>query len=479
MFNPRKSVNFTLLKTKLIQSASMCKINQNNPSVQAEPELFKFPQSKKSVECSFTAPDLSSNGGLLLLSQVESQCGFLGNLASLIKEWRNEDLLVHDIATLVKQRVMQIAAGFEDADDCDRLRNDKALKLSIGRTPNGIDLASQPTMTRLENHVGRDELYAIGNLFVDNFLDSYKFAPESIVVDLDDTNANTYGAQQLTLFNTHYGEKCYMPLLAFDAVTGRLILPMLRPGRVNKRANVGGLLKRLVLRIRERWPKTVIILRGDGHFCSHTFMTWANKQEGVKFITGLAGNSVLYDKVEHLVETAADMYKKEGKDVKLYTRFYYKAKSWERGQFVIAKVEYTAMGSNVRFIVTNILKARSKDLYENIYCKRGVCELYIKELKTCLKADRMSCNSFCANQFRLFLHSAAYVLLLQTKEMLFSDTELAGVSILTFRERVILSAVRITEMKTKIKVEFQNDHAMRAEMEQALRIAVGWKMNVA
>lgn len=147
--------------------------------------------------CSFTAPDLSSNGGL---SQVESRCGFLAELASLINEWRNEDLLVHDLATLVKQRVMQIATGFEDADDCDRLRNDKALKMSVGRTPNGIDLTSQPTMTRLENHVGHKELYAIGDLFINNFLDSYESAPGSIIIDLDDTNANTYGAQQLTLF---------------------------------------------------------------------------------------------------------------------------------------------------------------------------------------------------------------------------------------------------------------------------------------
>ena len=457
----------------------MCKINTNISNNQAQAEIFKFQQSKKPVECSFTAPDLSSNGGLLLLSEVESKCGFLDKFASLIKEWRNEDLLVHDLRTLVKQRVMQIAAGFEDADDCDKLRNDKALKMSVGRTPNGLDLASQPTMTRLENHVGHKELYAIGDLFIENFLDSYESAPGSIIVDLDDTNANTYGAQQLTLFNNYYGEYCYMPLLAFDAATGRLILPMLRPGRVNKRLNVCGLMKRLVAKMRKRWPRTKIIIRGDGQFCSHHFMTWASRQRDVKFITGMTANSVLYAKVAKLVEHAAYLYDKEGEDVKLYTRFWYKASSWDTGHFVIAKVEHTCMGSNVRFIVTNITDATAKELYETGYCKRGVCELYIKELKTYLKADRMSCSSFQANQFRLFLHSAAYVLLLQAKQLLFSGTDLAGVSIMTFRERVILSAVRITEMKTKTKVEFQNDHAMREEMEHALRIAVGWQNDAA
>lgn len=453
----------------------MCKINKNIAETQTETEIFKFQSSKKSVEYSFTAPDLSSNGGLLLLSEVESRCGFLDKLASLINEWRNEDLLVHDLRTLVKQRVMQIAAGFEDADDCDRLRNDKALKMSVGRSPNGIDLASQPTMTRLENHVGHKELYAIGDLFIDNFLDSYESAPGVIIIDLDDTNANTYGAQQLTLFNNYYGEYCYMPLLAFDAATGRLILPMLRPGRVNKRLNVCGLMMRLVTKVRKRWPKTEIIIRGDGQFCSHHFMTWASKKKGVKFITGMTANSTLYAKVANLVDHAEFLYKKEGKDVKLYTRFWYKAGSWETGHFVIAKVEHTSNGSNVRFIVTTLTNATAKELYETGYCKRGVCELYIKELKTYLKADRMSCNSFSANQFRLYLHSTAYVLLLQAKELLFTGTELEGVSILTFRERIVLSAVRITEMKTKSKVEFQNDHAMRWEMERALRIAVGWQ----
>lgn len=452
----------------------MCKNNKNIQNTQTEIEIFKFRQSKKSVEYSFTAPDLSSNGGLPLLGEVENRCGFLAKFASLINEWRNEDLLVHDLRTLVKQRVMQIAAGFEDADDCDRLRNDKALKMSVGRTPDGIDLASQPTMTRLENHVGHKELYAIGDLFIENFLDSYESAPGSIIVDLDDTNANTYGAQQLTLFNNYYGEYCYMPLLAFDAATGRLILPMLRPGRVNKRLNVCGLMKRLVTKIRKRWPRTKIVVRGDGQFCSHHFMTWARKKN-VMFITGMTANSVLYAKVANLVEHAAYLYKKEGKNVKLYTRFWYRASSWDTMQWVIAKVEHTDKGSNVRFIVTNLIYGTPKELYETGYCKRGVCELYIKELKTYLKADRMSCSSFLANQFRLFLHSAAYVLLLQAKQLLFSDTDLAEVSILTFRERVILSAVRITEMKTKIKVEFQNDHAMRTEMERAMRIAVGWQ----
>ena len=457
----------------------MCKDNTNISTEQEKTELFSMNTLKKRVECSFTAPDLSSNGGLILLSQSGQKHGFLDDLASLINDWRNPDFTVHGMSELVKQRVMQIAAGYEDADDCDRLRHDSALKLAVGRMPSDVDLASQPTMTRLENHVGHKELYAIGELFIDNFLNSYKSAPGIIVFDFDDTNSNTYGGQQLSLFNEYYGEYCYMPLLCFDAATGRLVLPMLRPGRVNKRVNVSGLLRRLVIKVRKRWSKTLIVIRGDGQFCSHEFMEWANTRPGVKFITGLAGNSVLYGKVARLVEHAAFLYKRDGKDVKLYTRFYYRAKSWKRGQWVIAKVEHTDKGSNVRFIVTNIVEGTAKYLYEENYCKRGTCELYIKELKTYLKADRMSCNSFSANQFRLYLHSAAYVLLLQAKEDLFGGTCLADASIMTIREKVILSAVHIKEMKTKVRIEFQRDHPMRQELERAMRIASQWAAQAA
>lgn len=408
------------------------------------------------------------------MSQVDRRYGFLDKFASLINEWRNPSCTVHSLPELVKQRVMQIAAGFEDADDCDRLRNDSALKMSVGNLPSDVELASQPTMSRLENHVKHQELYAIGELFIDNFLDSYEKAPAQIVVDLDDTNSNTYGAQQLTLFNNYYGEYCYMPALAFDAATGRLILPMLRPGRVNKRLNVSGLMRRLVVRIRKRWPKTKIVIRGDGQFCSHDFMDWAARQRDVEFIFGLSANSRLYAKVLGLMDHVAFLYKKSGEKAKKYTRFLYRAESWEKPQWVIAKVEHSDKGSNVRFVVTSMFDTKAGDIYEARYCQRGVCELYIKELKTYLKADRMSCSSFSANQFRLYLYSAAYVLLLQAKQELFKGTLLSGVSIMTFRERVILSAVRITEMKTRIKVEFQRDHAMRPELEMALRRAASW-----
>ena len=185
----------------------------------------------------------------------------------------------------------------------------------------------------------------------------------------------------------------------------------------------------------------------------------------------LTGNKVLNEKSEPWVSRARDDFKRDGKPVKRYYRHMYKAGSWNEPQWVVTKVEYNSMGYNVRHIVNSMGCKDTRHLYEYWYCNRGNCELYIKELKNGLSADRMSCGKFSANQLRLFMHAAAYVLLLEAKQILFRKTNLACITIATFREKVILSAVRITEQKTKVKVEFMSDHPIRDKMRAALRRA--------
>lgn len=454
----------------------MCKITKNIPSTQEKNKIFNFECSKRSVECSFTAPDLSSNGGLLLMKAMAEKSGLLSKLASCIEEWRDKRYIKHSIQEQIEQRVMQIIAGYEDADDCDSLRNDSILKMSSGIHPSDGALSSQPTMSRLENKVSHKELYAIGEMFIEHYLDSYDKVPFSIIIDLDDANANTHGAQQLTFYNAYYGEYCYMPLLVFDGATGKLITPMLRPGRVCKRTNVSGFLIRLITRIRKRWPKVLITVRGDAMFSCSEFMNWSAKQKDIHFVTGLSGNAKLYNMVQSLVREVSAEFAETRKPVKKYKRFLYQAGSWNQPWWVVAKVEYTeAELLNIRFVVTSRISPTPQQLYEWYYCKRGNCELYIKELKTYMYADRMSCSSFSANQFRLFLHAAAYVLVLEAKEHLFGMTDIADVSIMTFREKIILSAVRITELKTKTKVEFSKDHPKRAELAEAFSIIQMWQ----
>jgi hypothetical protein len=449
----------------------MRKVTTKSSDISTQLELFDFPDIKKPVEVSFTAPDMSSFGGLHLLHGVNLRQGFLARLASHIVEWRNKDLIVHGLDEMLTQRVFQIIAGYEDADDCDALRHDSMLKMCSGLLPKDGDLCSQPTMTRLENHVSHRELYNMGKEFVDQFIRSYKKVPAKIILDFDDSNSNTYGAQQLSLFNDYYGEHCYMPLFVFEGYSGKLVLPLLRPGRVNKRVNVFGLMKRVIAEIRRHWGETVIIVRGDSMFCSHEFMEWAQQQYHVEYVTGLTGNKRLSGKSAPWVARAREMFAKDGKDVKLYFRHYYKADVWKRPQLVVTKVECNKEGTNVRHVVTSVYGKSPKEVYERLYCKRGDCELYIKELKNGLWADRMSCSRFSANQFRLFLHAAAYVLMLEAKQILFRGSDLSHVTVSTFREKVILSAVRVKEQGKKVKVEFARDHPIRAMMRLALRRA--------
>ena len=190
----------------------MRKINKNNSTNQVNSLFSDVFNIEKPVKVSFTAPELSNLGGLALVSKSAKESGLLEKFASLIPEWRNEQLLVHTIPQLINQRVMQITAGFADADDCDDLRHDNILKMCVGRTPNDIPLASQPTMTRLENRITHRELYNMGKMFVEHFISSYKEEPKQIILDFDDSNSNTYGTQELTLFNEYYHEYCYMPL---------------------------------------------------------------------------------------------------------------------------------------------------------------------------------------------------------------------------------------------------------------------------
>lgn len=446
----------------------MRKISSNTPDSQTNPTLFELePVAGKKVAVEFTAPDLSSLGGLTLVREYEkSSSRIIDRIESCIKDPRFEPMVVHSQTEMLRQRIYQIIAGFEDADDCDRLCHDGILKMCAGRLASDeIDLASQPTMTRLENRLSRQELLDIGECFVDDFIASYDHEPDSIIIDADDTNADTYGTQQLTLFNAYYGEYCYMPLLLFEGRSGKLILPILRPGRGNKSINVAGLLKRLIGKLRKHWKHTSIIVRGDSHFCSHDFMDWAtDRQDGIHFITGLAGNAKLKSISEGWLDSAIAIHNATGEDVRTFHSFMYKARSWKHQQRVVVKTEVNKLGTNVRYVVTDIKGHRPSFVYSECYCDRGRMELMIAELKNGLKADRMSCNKFSANQFRLYLHCAAYVIVHSFQEDMLAGTELENSTITTMREKLLLNAVSIDEKKTCVRLRFSKKAPMIPEM---------------
>lgn len=407
----------------------------------------------KEVTLSFTGSDISSDGGLVLLKECEQQAGIIKSIAGCLRDERHPSYIHHSLEQLLTQRIFQIAAGYEDADDCDSLRTDDIFKLCSGKLPSDGALASQPTMSRFEHTPSRSELYRICESFVDGFIGSYAEQPQVIVLDCDDTNSNTYGNQQLTLYNDYYGEYCYMPLHIYEGLSGKLITTILKPGRRSKNINVFAILSRVIKKIRSQWKDTIIIMRGDGHFCSRQLMDWGAGMENVHFLTGLTGNAVLNKRAAATVKEAEKQHKQTGHPVKLYHSFSYKAGEWKNAQRVIVKVEVNEKGNNIRYVVTDIRHGRTRNLYEDVYCARGAMELRIREHKTYLSSHRMSCTTFTANQFRLFLHSAAYVLLHNLQTGVLRTTEYAKSTFKTIREKIIKVAACVKEMKTKIRIE--------------------------
>lgn len=424
--------------------------NETNTNPEQLP-LFEI--GRKQVELSYTGEKISSDGGALLLREAEQQIGIIEQLCSCISDQRDQRYVRHELQELVSQRVYQIACGYEDGDDCDDLRDDPIFKLCVGKLPqNGGALASQPSMSRFENSVSRSDLYRIAQCFADSFIGSYSQEPTVIIIDCDDTNYNTHGGQQLSLYNHYYGEYCYMPLHIYEGLSGKLITTILKPGRRSKGADVLSILKRIITHLRKYWKNTLIIIRGDSHFCSPQMMDWAEGQQRVSFLTGLSGNQALVRLAETTIKSAQRSFESKGQPVKMYHSFTCQAGSWQHPQRVVVKVEVTQMGTNIRYIVTDMRNVRTKQLYEKGYCARGKMELNIKDHKRYLKSNRSSCHRFEANQLRLFLHSAAYVLLHALRENVLHTTEFGRATIETIRLKFLKIAAHVTELKTKIKV---------------------------
>lgn len=413
-----------------------------------------FPVSNKQIELSFTGDDISSDGGLLLLREVENQTGLINRISNCITDNRDQRYVDHTIREMLTQRVFQIAAGYEDCNDCDDLRDDMIFKTCAGRLPQtGLSLASQPTMSRLENSIKSQDLYRIGQELVDTFVESYDREPGVIILDCDDTNNNTYGQQELNLFNQYYHDHCHMPLHIYEGLSGKLITTILKPGRRSKQSDIASLLKKLILHLRKEWANTMIIVRGDSHFTSADFMRWCEEQYNTGYITGVSGHRKLHEMAAVTIQSAEREFKQYGKYVKRYHSFLYQAGSWSQPQKVVVKVEVSEIGTNIRYIVTNLVQFRAKDLYEKGYCARGAMELRIKEHKLYLRSDRSSCHRFKANQFRLFLHSIAYVLLHTFQKEVLRGTEFENATFKTIQNKIIKTAAWVKEMKTKVKIE--------------------------
>jgi len=429
--------------------------------------LFKLSDfERKKVQVRFSMEETSNDGGLLLLKEIDNEIGLINRLSECLQDNRHQGYVKHSHDSMLRQRIMQIAAGYEDANDCNSLKDDRIMKVCANHQQS---LATQPTMSRFENQADNKQLYKMAIAFVDNFIASYANEPKVIIIDSDDTNSFTYGQQELSLYNNYYGDYCFMPLHVYEGITGKLITTILKPGRRSKSVNVFSVLKRIIEYLHRHWPNTLIVFRGDSHFCSKEVMDYAHNLPWVEFITGLTGNSVLNKHAQVTVKSAQCSYQSDGKPVKRYHSFWYKAGSWTYPERVVVKAEVTSMGTNVRFIVSS-LNTRAKALYEQGYCARGAAELRIKDHKTYLLSDRMSCNSFKANQFRLFMHSAAYVLIHTLQSEVLQGTEFCKATMKTIQLKLIKVAARVKILKTKVTIDLPSVFYSKWVFEKAFGI---------
>jgi hypothetical protein len=410
------------------------------------------PIAGKPVHVTFDAGRLTSDGGVLVLAEVERRLGIAERLARCLEDPRAPERVQHGLAEMIRFRALLIAAGYEDANDCDALRADPVFKMAVGRLPErGADLCSQPTMCRLENLPGPIALKRMMAAMVELFCDSFDDVPRRIVLDIDDTEDRVHGGQQLALFHAHYDSRCFLPIHIYEATTGKPVAVILRPGRTPAGAEVALVLRHVIKAIRARWPRVDILVRGDSHYGRPEAMTWC-EQNRVGYVFGLAGNQVLLARVAALAEDAAlGRVRGEAEKVRRFGEFPYAAKTWSVERRVIARIEASPQGSDSRFIVTN-LKGAPRWLYESVYCQRGQAENLIKAHKLHLASDRTSCTSATANQFRLLIHTAAYWLLHTLRGLAPRTSFWREAQFDTVRLALIKVAARVTELNTRIKV---------------------------
>jgi hypothetical protein len=417
---------------------------------------FGFPAvARKKLIAAFNGGRITSDGGVLLLGTVERQLGIAVKLARLIADPRNPAFVTHSVDDILRARILAIACGYEDADDLDHLRTDPAFKLACNRLPDsGGDLCSQPTVSRWENAPSLREVIRMTYAMIDLYCASYARPPAAVTLDIDDTPDIVHGHQELSLFNSHYGERCFLPIHVYDTATGRPVAVLLRPGKTPSGEEIRGHLRRLVRRIRQHWPNTCLIIRGDSHYGRPEVMTWC-EANGLDYIFGLSGNAVLDRLVEPIAEEVrVQRALTQAPAVRRYTEVRYGARSWHAERRVAARIEATPQGLDIRYVVTTLRRGSAEWLYAAMYCARGQAENLIKLHKAQLASDRTSCRHPLANQVRLILHTAAYWPLLIVRNAIPRPQPLAAAEFTTLRLGLIKIGACITETTRQVRIAF-------------------------
>ena len=403
-------------------------------------ETFSFARHfSRRVKAEFTAGQVSSDGGSLLLREVDGKIGLLGRLGSCFSDGRSQRLIQHPLSEMLAQRIYGLALGYEDLNDHEQLRVDPLWGLLSGKAQLEEPLAGKSTLNRLEL-VGRTGRYhkirysaeAIDRLLGDLFLESHQSAPDEIVLDLDATDIPLYGHQPERFFHGYYDNYCYLPLYIFAG--DQLLCARLRPANQDAAAGSAHEVGRIVAQVRQRWPKVKIVLRADSGFCREELMAWCEANQ-VDYVFGLARNQRLRRVIGRQMHEARTLHQDTGKAARLFMEFEYRThKSWSQARRVVAKAEYLDKGENPRFLVTSLRPEQwgAQDLYEKLYCARGEMENRIKE-QMGLFADRLSIDEMKGNQLRLYFSALAYTLVEALRRLGLKGTEWAQAQVDTIR----------------------------------------------
>jgi hypothetical protein len=420
------------------------------------PDLFDRP-----LVATFDQQHASSDGGAILLKAADARLGLTAALAGCLTDGRVSTKIAHTVHELVAQRIFGIACGYPDANDADRLVDDPIQKLLLDRDPlGGTALASQPTISRFENGVQRTELYEMGHALAMRVVDRHQRRlhgrARRITIDLDPTDDPTHGAQQLSFFNGHYDTWCYLPLLAFvtfnDEPEQYLCAAILRPGNAPASLGALGVLRRLVPLLRTAFPKARLRVRLDGGFACPDVFDWL-EDERLEYVVAMGNNAVLARAAEPAMIDARARHAIRGQTAHVYTEASYQAQTWTHPRRVIIKAEVVQHPGreprdNPRFVVTN-LRQRAQWIYERVYCARGDIENRIKELHHDLAIGRTSCSRFWANQLRVLLTAAAYVLM-QELRLRAARTSCARAQVSTLRLRLFKLGVRVVRSVRRV-----------------------------
>jgi hypothetical protein len=426
---------------------------------------------RKKLTVDFDGGNQSSDAGLLLLRQVERKLGVCRRLAEAMPDRRDADRIRHAMFEMVMARASAIACGHKDAIDLDRLRHDPLMKVAVGRCPQtGAALASQSTISRLENAPSKTEAARLGAALLDQFGTTVK--PGRLeVIDIDDTFCAAHGGQQLAFWNAHHDERGFASMHIYHVASGTPVATILRPARTPKGTEVRTVIKHVTKRLRRHWPNARILWRGDSHYGRVEAMEWA-EDDGADYIFGLPGNTALDALVAETADNLRFHHAKSSQTkLRTFASLTYQAGSWKRPRKVVARLECslqpiageTGMRQEVdiRYVVTS-LKGSAQHLYENVYCQRGQMENLIKLHKAQLASDRMSCHSATANQVRLALHTAAFWLMRGVRAAIPQTDPLASAEFATIRDRLIKIGARVIEHIARIRVQLPTSCPERA-----------------